>query len=377
MSDGVADWSIDSQVRDLDALMDHLKLDTVAVVGPPFGGPTAIAYAAKHPERVSHLILWCSWARTKDAMGSPQGEAALALLDQDWEVFTEMLSYMIFGFDSGAEAHELAVAFRAHVSQEQLRAYLASFLEFDVTDLLSRVDSPTLVLQSGSAQLPTLDVGQRLASQIPNAQFGVVEGPAIPWAGDMEANARAFEEFLGDPPEPITDTTSSQRASGTAVILFADIVDSTALTERLGDAAFRDRARDLDVALRAIIRERSGTPIEGKLLGDGVLGVFTSARHAIDAALACVSAGDNGGLPLHLGLHAGDVIREDNNVYGGAVNIAARISGLSAPGEVLVSETVRSLARTSASVIFEDRGDQSLKGVGDPVRVWAVREGDA
>src|SRR3989442_10603446 len=156
-----------------------------------------------------------------------------------------------------------------------------------------------------------------------------------------------------------------------------DIADSTALTERLGDAPFRTKARDLDAALHTVIREHIGTPIEGKLLGDGVLAVFTSARQAIEAALACATAGNEGELPLHLGLHAGDVIREDNNVYGGAVNIASRISGLSAPGEVLVSDTVRSLARTSAGVSFEDRGEQSLKGVGEPVRVWAVvGEGD-
>ncbi len=64
-----------------------------------------------------------------------------------------------------------------------------------------------------------------------------------------------------------------------------------------------------------------------------------------------------------------------HNVYGGAVNIPSRISGLSAPGEVLVSDIVRGLARTSAGVRFEDRGDQALKGVGEAVRVWAVREG--
>jgi len=153
-----------------------------------------------------------------------------------------------------------------------------------------------------------------------------------------------------------------------------DIADSTGLTERLGDAAFRAKARELDGALRGVIREEAGTAIEGKLLGDGVLAVFTSARQAIEAALACAGAGDEAGLPLHLGLHAGDVIREDNNVYGGAVNIAARISGLSAPAEVLVSETVRSLARTSTGVRFEDRGEQALKGVGEAVRVWAVVE---
>jgi class 3 adenylate cyclase len=108
--------------------------------------------------------------------------------------------------------------------------------------------------------------------------------------------------------------------------------------------------------------------------------VFTSARQAIEAALACGRAGDESGHPLHLGLHAGDVIREEDpdgrsNVYGGAVNIASRISGLSAPGEVLVSDTVRGLARTSAGVSFEDRGKQALKGVGERLRVWAVREG--
>ena len=117
--------------------------------------------------------------------------------------------------------------------------------------------------------------------------------------------------------------------------------------------------------------------MEGKLLGDGVLAVFTSARQAIESALRCGAAGESAGLPLHLGIHAGDVIREGNNVYGGAVKIASRISGLSAPGEVLISDTVRGLARTSAGVRFEDQGERELKGVGEPVRVWAVREQSA
>jgi adenylate cyclase len=163
------------------------------------------------------------------------------------------------------------------------------------------------------------------------------------------------------------------------VILFADIAGSTALTERLGDLGFRIKARDLDGALRTVILDHGGTPIEGKLLGDGILAVFQSAREAIAAAVMCGGAGAAAGLPLHLGLHAGDVLHESDadgraNVYGGAVNVASRISGLSAPGELLVSETVRSLARTSAGVRFEDRGEQSLKGVAEPIRLWAVRE---
>jgi len=159
--------------------------------------------------------------------------------------------------------------------------------------------------------------------------------------------------------------------------LTADIADSTGLTERLGDTTFGDKARELDTSLRSLIRETSGKPIDGKLLGDGVLAVFASASAAIDCALRCGAAGDGAGLPLHLSIHAGDIIRESDpdgrsNVYGGAVNIASRISGLSAPGEVLVSDTVRSLARTSAGVDFEDRGEHALKGVADPQRLFAV-----
>jgi len=250
-------------------------------------------------------------------------------------------------------------------------------LEQDVEDLLPKITVPTLVLQRRGLSLPPERAARNLAANIPDARLVVLDGDSVgPYVGDMDSVLAAIEEFLGD--EQVRPTTSPARsASGMTAILFADIADSTALTERLGDAAFRAKARELDGALRSVIRDHGGTPIEGKLLGDGVLAVFGSARQAIEAALACGTAGDDAGLPLHLGLHAGDVIREENNVYGGAVNIAARISGLSAAGEVLVSETVRSLARTSAGVAFEDRGEQELKGVGEAVRVWAVRQAES
>jgi class 3 adenylate cyclase len=183
--------------------------------------------------------------------------------------------------------------------------------------------------------------------------------------------ATAASEFIGG------KTAMQGPGSGTAIILFADIADSTALTERLGDAAFREKARALDEALRRIIAENGGAAIDGKLVGDGVLATFPAASQAIAAALAYEGAADAAGLGLHVGLHAGDVLREANNVYGGAVNIASRISALAAPGEVLVSDIVRGLARTSAGVTFEDRGEHALKGVAEPQRVYAVRAVEA
>ena len=90
-------------------------------------------------------------------------------------------------------------------------------------------------------------------------------------------------------------------------------------------------------------------PVEGKLLGDGLMAVFTSARQAIECGVRVSAVAGETAFGLHLGLHVGDVIREDNNVFGGAVNIAARVAALAPPGEVLVSETVRSLAFTRSS----------------------------
>lgn len=165
----------------------------------------------------------------------------------------------------------------------------------------------------------------------------------------------------------------TEAPGGTVTILFTDIAASTSLTEQWGDVEFRRRARELDTLLRTAINEGGGRSVEGKLLGDGVLAVFPSAARAIECAVACCALAEGRGLPLHVGLHVGDVLHEGDNVFGGAVNLAARICAASAAGEVLVSDTVRSLARTSVAVRFEDRGQHVLKGIADSLRLYAVR----
>lgn len=159
---------------------------------------------------------------------------------------------------------------------------------------------------------------------------------------------------------------------GTVTILFADIADSTLLTERLGDEPFRSLARRLDSAVRSAIGETGGVPVEGRLLGDGLLAVFTSACQAIDGGVRARALSRDIGLELHLGLHAGDVVREGDNVFGGAVNLAARVAAMAPPGEILVSDTVRGLARTSSAVSFEERGAHRMKGIEEPQRLYAV-----
>jgi class 3 adenylate cyclase len=318
------------------------------------------------------LVLWSAQATPIDPRDSERIEAIVGLAERDWDLAVETFAHAVVGWARGAEAHKWAAFIKASVNKEDwVRGWWGAREFPGVTSWLSDVRSPTLVLDSDFRQGSLHRDARLLAAGIPGAQF-LQLGPELPFAN--EQGTRAVEEFLSDGQESF-DAAKTDTPHGTAIILFADIVDSTVLTERLGDAAFREKARDLDSALRTIIRDNGGTPIEGKLLGDGVLATFSSASQAITAALACGKAGEDGGLPLHLGLHAGDVIREDNNVFGGAVNVAARISGLSAAGEVLVSDVVRSLARTSAGASFEDRGERELKGVGEVMRVWRVVSG--
>jgi len=369
------DFSMEAMVRDLEAVVEGAGLARFAMVGYYGSVPITVTYAAIHPEKISSLVLADGWVKSSDWAQSPAWLAVEALRSGDWTVFTETYARLRLGFENQELAARYAAYVRECVEPEVWSSAYSSqgYPAWDVSALLPRVSAHTLVVHNRNDRLLPVQSGQRLAARIPNARFQVVDDMGY------EQLPGIISGFLSEGQE---EEATPELPSGTAIILFADIVDSTALTERLGDTTFRDKARKLDGVLRAIIRENAGTPIEGKLLGDGVLAVFTSARQAIEAALACGRTGGDAGLPLHLGLHAGDVIRESDpdgrsNVYGGAVNIASRISGLSAPGEVLVSETVRSLARTSAGVRFEDRGEQALKGVGEAVRVWAVVEGEA
>ncbi len=367
----VSDYSLDARLLDLESVVERLGLEEFALLGHSSSGPLAIAYAARNPDRLSHLVLWNTYASAADLLTIPQVSGLIGLIDTDWEMYTETLAHVVFGWSEGEEARRHAAFMRECVSEENARAVLATLPETDVAELLPHVKVPTLVVQYRGVTFPTVDIARGLASRIPDARLVVLEAD---YRSPAQAQIGPILEFLseGQEAEPKTELPE-----GMAVILFADIVESTALTEQLGDAAFRAKARELDTSLRAIIRECSGTPVEGKLVGDGVLAVFTSARQAIECALRCSGASEPMGLQLHLGIHAGDVIREGNNVYGGAVNIAARIAGASAPGEVLVSDTVRGLARTSAGVAFDDRGEHTLKGIDGPQRLFAVREGGA
>ena len=358
------DFSMEAMTRAIETVVARAGFEKFAMASVLGGVLVTLAYAAGSPDRITRLTLADGWTKPSDLDQSPTWQAERALRGLDWVIYSETFARVLMGYEDEDYAHELAQYLRACVEPEAHRAAFDAVEHYDVSTLLGAIKVPTLVVHNQNSPWLGIHMGRRLASEITDSRFVPVDDLMY------EQLPALIDDFLREGEGP---TKPHNVPSGTAIILFADIADSTALTERMGDAAFRDKARELDGAMRTVIRECAGTTVEGKLLGDGVLAVFTSAREAIEAAVRCAAAGSHGGLPLHLGIHAGDVIREGNNVFGGAVNIAARIASASAASEVLVSDTVRGLARTSAGVTFEDRGEHELKGVSEPQRLFAIK----
>jgi eukaryotic-like serine/threonine-protein kinase len=252
---------------------------------------------------------------------------------------------------------------------------------------LGRVDEAERLLRSAISRATELrlrpelgraylDLARLLDGRDGTAAKEVTELATLARALFDELDMPAFEQHAvdllarlsGEPP-----STAPVVGAETAVILFTDIADSTALTERLGDAAYLAKAGAFEQTVRRAVRECRGEDIAGVTLGDGVLAVFSSGTHAIECATRAHECARDEGFRLHVGIHAGDVLRTENAVHGGAVNIAARVCSAAPPGETLVSDTVRSLARSSTSVQFVDRGLHQFKGVSDPHQVFAVQ----
>jgi len=372
----VAGFSLDTLMLDLDAVVDRLELEKFALLGPSTGGLLAIAYAARHPERVSHLILGNAYARGSDIFQSPQVEGALGLIDKDWELFTETLAHVGFGWSAGEQAHRAAAMMRESVTPEAYRALVDTYRGLDVTALLPQVNSPTLVLHRRHDPLLDVAVARVLASRIPDARLALLEGAERAlWHGDTEAVLTAIDEFLGEGEEAAAGT-EPLAAGALQTILFTDVEGSTALTQRLGDAKARELLREHERLVREALKSHGGSEI--KTMGDGFMTSFSSATKALECAIAIQQAfaehNESAEEPIlvRVGLNAGEPIAEKEDLFGTAVNRAARIAAMAQGGEILVANVVRELAE-GKEFMFGDRGETALRGFDDPVRLFEVR----
>ncbi|MBX9590135.1 MAG: alpha/beta fold hydrolase [Hyphomonadaceae bacterium] len=185
---GLSDWdnpdfSIDAFVRDLEAVVDTLGLDRFVLIGSSKGGPTSIAYAARHPERVSHLVLYGTFAQGWRINANPldieRREAIISLVRQGWAqdnpAFRQILTTLYFPDATLEEMRWLNDLQRLSASPENAARLLRSLGEVNVVDLLPTISAPTLILHCRDDAAVSFEKGRLIASRIPAARFVSLE----------------------------------------------------------------------------------------------------------------------------------------------------------------------------------------------------------
>ena len=372
----VEEIDFEALILDLEAVIDRLALEEVTLYGTTFGGPIAIGYAARHPERVSKLILACTYACGQEITSPEQQEAITSMLSRLRTMPDAAYSMLSYLTDPTPDQHQHRRATRARESisgRVAAELYTLCF-KIDVSSLLSQLQAPTLVVHRRHCAVP-FKVGRKLASLIPDARFAALDGTSQNlWEGDGSAALAAFGDFLGVelrlPPAPASDESRAP-----LTIFFTDMESSTAITQRLGDAKAQELVRSHNTIVRDSLKGYGGTEI--KHTGDGIMASFVSASRAIECAIAVQRAvadhAEQHEAPfrVRIGLNAGEPVAEEEDLFGTAVHLASRICNCAEPGQILVSNVVRELA-AGKGFLFADRGEAALRGFDDLVRMHEV-----
>lgn len=364
LSDRVSELpDLQTRMDDVRAVMDEAGSEKAALLGISEGVPMSILFAATYPERTTHLVLYGAMARataTEDYPWAAHPEAIqtnLTYVEQYWgagftlDVFAPTLA------DDEAFRKWWVGFERTAASPGAMKQMVQMFAEIDVREVLPAVRVPTLFIHRKGDRVANYHAARWMAEQIPGAKY--VELPGIdhlPFAGDTDAICDEVEEFLtGVRPTAVLDRIL-------ATCLFTDLVGSTEKAASLGDAKWREVLEAHRASVRRNLERFRGREI--KTIGDGFLALFDGPARAILCAKTAAGEAEGLGLQMRAGLHTGEVeLQEDEDDVGGiAVHIAARVSALAGPGEVLVSSTVKDLVAGSG-VEFTDRGTHPLKGI--------------
>jgi class 3 adenylate cyclase len=189
------------------------------------------------------------------------------------------------------------------------------------------------------------------------------------WHGRSPTNQNAAH-ILNVVEEFVTGARPSQPPDRfLATVLFTDIVDSTKLATKLGDAAWREVLDAHDQMIRSQLKRFQGREIA--TTGDGFLVTFDAPGRAIHCGKAIRDGARALDMEVRVGLHTGEVEARGADIGGITVHIGARVAAAAAAGEVLVSSTVSDLV-TGSSIEFTDRGEHELKGVPGTWRLFSV-----
>ncbi len=360
LSDRVAGApTLEERSDDIRAVMDEIGIQSSAIVGISEGAIMSAFFAASHPDRVSHLILYGAMPKFVVAEGMSDelwGEMIRGVAAKYGDGSMLMAAAPSLA-NNGAMTTLAARLERLSCSPGNFRSLMEMNLHLDVRHVLPDIQVPTLVLHRRTDLLAPIEGGRYFAATIPGARLIEHDsGDHVHVTGNYAALCADIEEFItGERPNAYAAT---ERVLAT--VLFTDIVDSTILAARLGDAIWRQTLEEHDRIAQRLIEQQRGRLM--KMTGDGVMAMFDGPGRAIRCALAMEPALARLGLSVRAGLHTGEVEDRGDDIGGIAVHAAARVMGKAGAGEVLVSRVVVDLVAGSG-IGFAARGDVELKGL--------------
>jgi class 3 adenylate cyclase len=334
----------------------------------------SLLYAATYPERTAALVLYGCYAKRS---WSP--DYTFGWKDEQWKrvldnfghhwgtprgVSATMWAPSIAGDPRAAE--DLAAYFRASASPGAAVSIMSMNREIDVRHILPATRVPTLILHRTAEHVIDVEHARYMARHIPGAKLVELPGEDhMAWFGDQDSILDEVEQFLtgrrhAHEPERVL-----------ATVLFADIAGSTARAATLGDNSWRELLEAFYARVRQILHQYRGREISTS--GDGFLATFDGPARAVRCASAIRDTVRSLNLEVRCGLHTGECELVGNDITGIAVHTGARVAALAAPGEVLVSQTVRDLVAGSG-LVLEECGTYTLKGVPNEWRLFRAAD---
>jgi class 3 adenylate cyclase len=362
--------TLEDQMEDLGAVMDAVGSERAVLFGDGEGVAQSIMYAATHPERVEGLITFGGRARLLRSADYPWGMTE--------ESYTTLMSTVEanWGRDDPEAVAFIApsmaddIVFRKwHAQYRRLGASPSGLMELtrilslhDIRSILPAVRVPTLnLVRTGMGRL---DDVRYMADHIPGATLIELDGQdVLIQVGDTDAVIDEVQEFMTG----VRDAADTDRILAT--VLMTDIVGSTELAVSLGDRKWTELLDAHDKVIDHQLERFRGRKVNPT--GDGMLATFDGPARAIRCAQAMIGETHEIDIDIRAGLHTGEIELRGNDVGGIGVHIGARVASLASTGEVLVSRTVTDLVAGSG-IVFEDRGEHSLKGVPGTWQLFAV-----
>lgn len=195
-----ADFTLDAEVDCLRALLDRLGIERATLLGGSSGGCTAIAFAARQPERVERLVLYGAYTRGKDVAAADVRGAVLAAVRSHWGLGSRLLAQIFLGDEAQAEQERFARLQRESAEAETAARLLEFVYGVDVSAEVPKVEVPVVVVHRRSDRAVPYALGRGLAAALPDATFVPLPGRAhLPWYEDADAVVRACRRGLGEP----------------------------------------------------------------------------------------------------------------------------------------------------------------------------------